>query len=231
MKVVILSGGNGVRLSEETRSKPKALVKIGRKPIIWHIINHYVKYNYNEFVIALGYKGKMIADELPQFCNNDIKIQYINTGEDTENAGRLKRLKSIIGDERFMMTWCDGLSDINIQDLLKFRKQHNKIATLTAVNPRSKYGCLNLKQDIVTHFQEKPIRNNEWINGGFFILEPEIFNYIEGDRTNWEKDVLRVLAEEGNLMAYKHLSFWQCMDTINEKLLLNKIWSDGKAKW
>lgn len=231
MKVVILSGGNGSRISEETRSKPKALIKIGDKPIIWHIMNHFAKYDFTEFIIALGYKGKMIEDELPEYCNGEYNVKYINTGVQTENGGRLKRLESLIGKESFILAWCDGLSNINVNKLVKFHKKNENIATLMAVNPPSKYGCLDIEKNAVIRFQEKPINRDIWINGGVFVLDSDIFNYIKDDNTNFEIDVLQLLAEERKLNAFKHDSFWQCMDTIKEMRSLNKIWLDGQAKW
>jgi len=252
MKVVILAGGYGSRLAEETEIRPKPLVEIGGKPILWHIMMHYHCYGYNHFVIALGYKGEMIkryiVDYLSlsqnltvDFKNHQIRcfgaaspdwtVELIDTGISTLTGGRIKRLQPFIGNETFMMTWGDGVSDVNLAALHQFHCSHGKLATMTAVRPPARYGHLDLNGDRVDKFSEKPQLGEGWINGAFFVLEPGIFNYIEGDQTQWEKEPLESLARDGQLMAYKHTSFWQCMDTLREKHVLERIWESGKAPW
>lgn len=252
MKVAILAGGIGSRLVEETRMKPKAMVEIGGKPILWHIMMHYSQYGFNEFVIALGYKGEYIkrwmreyyllngnmtvktgTGEVISYDTNEQEwtIHLVDTGQKTLTGGRIKRLAPWLDDETFMLTWCDGLSNVDLEALLKFHRSHGRLATLTAVRPPSRYGHLVLKEDKVVQFIEKPHITEYWINGAFFVLEPEIFKYIEGDNTMWEKEPLENLAKDGQLMAYRHNGFWQCMDTLHEKKKLEEIWQNGKAPW
>ena len=252
MKVAILAGGKGTRLVEETSIRPKPMVGIGNKPIIWHIMMHYSCYNFKEFIIALGYKGEVIkkyfVDYLSlnnnltvDFVTRDVKIhedelldwkvQLIDTGIDTLTGGRIKRLAPYIGDETFMLTWGDGVSDLNISNLLEFHKSHGKLATMTAVRPTARYGHLEIENNQIIDFSEKPQTKEGWINGAFFVLEPEVFNYIEGDDTQWEKEPLENLAKDGQLMAFKHESFWQCMDTLREKHILNEMWKQNRAPW
>lgn len=252
MKVAILAGGYGSRLAEETEIKPKPMVDIGGRPILWHIMRHYAHYGYDEFVIALGYKGEVIKKYMVDYCslNSNLKVklstgevetnggfrpdwtvELVDTGVSTLTGGRIKRLAPYIGNERFMLTWGDGVSDVNLDDLLKFHRSHGKIATLTAVRPTARYGHLDLNGSRVLVFSEKPQAEEGWINGAFFILEPEVFDYIEGDETVWEREPLERLAMDGQLMAYKHDSFWQCMDTLREKHLLEKLWQSGNPPW
>ena len=252
MKVAILAGGYGSRLAEETEIKPKPMVEIGGRPILWHIMRHYAHYGYDEFVIALGYKGEVIKKYMVDYCslNSNLKVklstgeveanggfrpdwtvELVDTGVPTLTGGRIKRLAPYIGNETFMLTWGDGVSDVNLDELLKFHRSHGKIATLTAVRPTARYGHLDLNGSRVLVFSEKPQAEEGWINGAFFILEPEVFDYIEGDETVWEREPLERLAQEGQLMAYKHDSFWQCMDTLREKHLLEKLWQSENPPW
>ena len=252
MKVAILAGGHGTRLAEETEVKPKPMVEIGGRPILWHIMKIYDHYNFKDFVIALGYKGEVIKKYMLDYCklcsdltinlkngdvkyhngdNIDWKVQLIDTGLNTMTGGRIKRLAPYVNNETFMLTWGDGVSDINIQDLLNFHRSHGKLATLTAVRPPARYGHLELYGDKIDKFSEKPQIGEGWINGAFFVLEPGIFDYIEGDDTQWEKEPLENLAKDGQLMAYKHTSFWQCMDTLREKHILQKYWNSGNVPW
>ena len=252
MKVAILAGGVGSRLAEETETKPKPMVEIGGKPILWHILMHYSHYGFNEFVLALGYKGEVIKKYMVEYCslNSDLTVQLntgrvtmngghkpnwmvelVDTGVPTLTGGRIKRLRPHLGDKTFMLTWGDGVSNINLPDLLKFHRSHGKLATLTAVRPPARFGHLVLEGHRVVEFSEKPQAQEGWINGAFFVLEPQIFDYIAGDDTQWEREPLEQLAREGQLMAYKHESFWQCMDTLRDKRLLESLWQSAHAPW
>lgn len=252
MKVALLAGGLGTRLAEETEVKPKPMVEIGGKPILWHIMMHYSHYGFNNFAIALGYKGEVIKKYMVDYCSlnsnltvdfqsgavsmqgghrPDWKVQLVDTGTNTLTGGRLKRLAPHIGNETFMATYGDGVSDVNLQDLLAFHKSHGKLVTMTVVHPPARFGHLELAGEQVTEFSEKPQTVEGWINSGFFVLEPEIFDYIDRDETYWEKAPLEKLAREGQVMAYKHTSFWQCMDTIRDKKLLETLWQTGNAPW
>jgi len=252
MKAVILAGGKGTRLAEETHIKPKPMVEIGGKPILWHIMKIYAHYGHTDFTVALGYKGEYIKryfvdlchmsrDLTVNCCNGEIKVhtgevvdwmvELVDTGIETMTGGRIKRLASTIGDEPFMLTWGDGVSDVNIDDLLAFHRSHGKLATVTAVRPMARYGHLELDGSIVTEFSEKPQTGEGWINGGFFVLEPEVLKYIKGDSTQWEREPLERLASEGQLMAYTHRGYWQCMDTLREKYILEELWKSGNAPW
>lgn len=252
MKVAILAGGVGSRLAEETELKPKPMVEIGGKPIIWHIMMHYAHYGLTDFVIALGYKGEVIKKYMLDYaalsCDLrintrtglvslqgdpafDWNVDLVETGMNTQTGGRIKRLKHIIGNEPFMLTWGDGVSDVDLNALLSFHRSHGKLATLTAVRPTARFGHLDLEGDSVVEFSEKPQTREGWINGAFFVLEPEVFEYIDDDATSWEKGPLDRLAREGQLMAYKHESFWQCMDTLREKKYLESLWESGAAPW
>lgn len=252
MKVAILAGGTGSRLAEETEVKPKPMVEIGGKPILWHIMMYYAQFDFSEFVIALGYKGEVIKKYMVDYCalNSDLTVSMktgvvrmkngqtsdwtvdlVDTGMQTQTGGRIKRLKPYLGKETFMLTWGDGLSNVNLDDLLAFHRSHGKLATLTAVRPTARFGHLEMDGDRVVEFSEKPQTREGWINGAFFVLEPEIFDYIEGDATHWEMEPLERLAQEGQLMAYRHTSFWQCMDTLREKVYLESLWQSANAPW
>lgn len=252
MKVAILAGGLGTRLGEETDVKPKPMVEIGGRPILWHIMMHYSFYGFKHFVIALGYKGEVIKKYMVDYCslNSDLTVHLgtgqvemhngykldwtvdlIDTGQKTMTGGRVKRLAPYIGHETFMMTYGDGVSDVNLHDLLAFHRSHGKFATITAVRPAARFGYLEMDGDQVVEFAEKPQTKEGWINGAFFVLEPEVFDYIDGDETHWEREPLERLARDGQLMAYRHVSFWQCMDTLRDKLLLETLWQSGNAPW
>ena len=252
MKVIILAGGFGSRLQEETIVRPKPMVEIGGKPILWHILKIYSTFGYNEFILALGYKGEYIKDYFLNFyaLNNDLtvdltngkseihegklpnwKINLVDTGVNTMTGGRIKRLKPLIGNETFMVTYGDGLVDIPISELVAFHKSHGKIATLSAVHPPNRFGGLKIKDERVLEFMEKPSAGEGWINGGCFVLEPEIFDYLEGDETLFELEPMQKLASEGQLMAYRHDGFFQPMDTIRERIVLEEHWSSGNAPW
>lgn len=252
MKVAILAGGLGSRLAEETELKPKPMVEIGGRPILWHIMMHYAHYGFDDFAIALGYKGEVIKKYMVEYCslNSNLTVQLrngkvrthdgyaldwtvdlIDTGAGTNTGGRIKRLAPYVGNQTFMLTWGDGVSDVNLYDLLAFHRSHGKLATLTAVRPPARFGHLNLEVDQIVEFSEKPQTREGWINGAFFVLEPEIFNYIDNDETQWEKEPLEQLARDGQLMAYRHTSFWQCMDTLRDKRLLETLWQTGNAPW
>jgi len=228
------------------------MIQIGGNPILWHIMMHYYAYNHKDFIIALGYKGELIKRYMADYASlsgnisismrkgvierensslPDWTVNLVETGLTTNTGGRIKRLKDYIGNDRFMLTWGDGVSDIDLDKLLAFHKSHGKIATLTAVRPPARFGHLEVENNQITEFSEKPQISEGWINGAFFVLEPEIFDYIEGDNTLFEKEPLETLASEGQLMAYKHNSFWQCMDTIREKKILENIWATGSAPW
>tara|TARA_Y100000389_G_scaffold205018_1_gene262028 strand:- start:3342 stop:4034 length:693 start_codon:yes stop_codon:yes gene_type:complete len=229
MKVVILAGGLGTRLSEYTKSIPKPMVKVGGKPIILRIINLYKKYGYKEFYIALGYKGNIIRS----FFSNkfkDLKINLIDTGKNTMTGGRLKRLRKYLKNETFLMTYGDGLSNVNINNLIKFHKKKKSILTLTAVRPPARFGSIKIKGNYVYYFKEKSSVDEGWINGGFFVLEPKIFDYIKNDNTYLEKEPFEKLAKQKNIKAYKHKGFWQCMDTKRDKDLLDRIVKKKKYK-
>jgi glucose-1-phosphate cytidylyltransferase len=252
MKVAILAGGVGSRLVEETETKPKPMVEIGGRPILWHIMMHYAAYGFNEFVIALGYKGEVIKKYMVDFCklNSDLTVEFssgrvkihngyrpdwkvdlVDTGMNTLTGGRIKRLAPYLGNETFMLTWGDGVSDVNLRDLLAFHRSHGKLATLTAVRPPARFGHLEFKGNQVVRFTEKPQTSEGWINGAFFVLEPEIFDYIDGDDTQWEREPLERLSRDSQLIAYHHSSFWQCMDTLRDKKLLESLWETGNPPW
>jgi glucose-1-phosphate cytidylyltransferase len=252
MKVAILAGGFCSRLAEETEIRPKPMVEIGGRPILWHIMMQYYHYGFQHFVIALGYKGDVIKKYMIDYhaLNSNLTVNFtsgevqihngrppewivdlVDTGLPTMTGGRIKRLAPYIGNETFMLTWGDGVSDVNLQDLLAFHKSHGKLATLTAVRPPARYGYMVFDGNTVLEFTEKPQIGEGWINGAFFVLEPEIFDYIAGDDTQWEKEPLQKLAKDGQLMAYHHTSFWQCMDTLREKYILEELWRSGRAPW
>ena len=252
MKVAILAGGLGTRLSEETTVRPKPMVEIGKHPILWHIMMHYSTFGFTDFVIALGYKGEYVKHWMHDYfslnknvefktnendflihdtSNEGWSVRLVDTGQETLTGGRIKRLAPWLENQTFMLTWCDAVADIDLHSLLRFHRLHGKLATVTAVRPKPRFGHLVLEKDRVLQFKEKSLEDEAWINGAFFVLEPEIFNYIEGDYTQWEKEPLEKLAREGQLMAFKHNGFWQCMDTIHEKNQLEKLWLSDHAPW
>ncbi|MCB1271406.1 MAG: glucose-1-phosphate cytidylyltransferase [Microthrixaceae bacterium] len=252
MKVAILAGGLGTRLSEETVTKPKPMVEVGNKPILWHIMKHYEHHGFDEFVIALGYMGEYIKRWMVDYVSltsdltvhgrdgsveahdqtcEDWTVSLVDTGQPTATGGRIKRLRPHLGEETFMLTWGDGVSDVDLHALLEFHRSHGKLATMTAVRPPARFGHLELEGDRITEFSEKPQVGEGWINGAFFVLEPGVFDYIDGDDTQWEKEPLEHLAKDGELMAYRHYGFWQCMDTIRDKKLLEGLWDSGSPAW
>jgi glucose-1-phosphate cytidylyltransferase len=254
MKAVILAGGLGTRLSEETTLRPKPMVEIGGKPILWHIMKIYSAHHINDFVICCGYKGYVIKEYFANYLLHmsdvtfDIKrdkveihhnnaepwrVTLIDTGDGTGTGGRIKRVESYLDNETFCLTYGDGLGDINIRQLLDFHRQQNTLATLTAVQPPGRYGAFSLTSDQskIPHFREKPKGDGAWVNGGFFVLEPAVMNYIDGDPIFWEAEPLSRLAEDGELSAYRHYGYWQAMDTLRDKNVLEDLWRSGKAPW
>ena len=234
MKVVILAGGYGSRLSEETGALPKPMIEIGGRPLLWHLMKLFSVHGFNEFVIALGYKGEVIkryfvTDRQSNF-DEVWNIELVDTGQDTMTGGRLRRLREYLG-ETFFFTYGDGLSTVDLPKLLEFHRAHGKLATVTAVQPPSKFGVLQLDGNEVTKFNEKPEASNTFINGGFFVLEPDAINCIDGDATPWERDPCEVLAKDGQLQAYVHEGYWQCVDTLHELRLLRNTWDKGEAPW
>ena len=251
MKVAILAGGFGSRIAEESEIRPKPMVEIGGYPILWHIMRHYAHYGFKDFVIALGYKGEYVKKYFADYCSlsGDVFVDFntrriatnggdlgwtvnlVETGGSTNTGGRIKRLAPHLGDGTFMLTWGDGVSNINLHNLLKFHQSHGKLATLTAVRPPARYGHLDLDGCRIVRFSEKPQASEGWINGAFFVLQPEVLDYIKEDKTQFEKEPLERLAREGQLMAFQHESFWQCMDTLREKYILQNLWDSGRAPW
>ena len=254
MKVVLLAGGFGTRISEESQLKPKPMVEIGDKPILWHIMKQFSAYGYNEFVICAGYKQHVIkqyfADYYLHQCDvtfdftneNELmihhhkaepwKVTVVDTGLNTMTGGRVKRIKEYIGDETFLLTYGDGVSNIDIKDLVEFHKKHGKLVTMSAYNTKQRFGVLDIDNDgIIREFREKTQGDGNMSNIGVMVCEPEIFDYIEGDKTVLEKEPLEAIAREGSLMAYKHDGFWQCMDTLREKQELEAMWESGRAPW
>jgi len=230
MKAVILAGGYGTRISEESYLKPKPMIEIGGKPILWHILKTYSKYDINEFVICCGYKGEQIKEYFSKLDSTSWDIQLVDTGLDTLTGGRLKRIQDHI-DDTFCVTYGDGLSDIDISRLISFHKEKNILATLTAIHPPERFGVLNLSGDYVTEFHEKHSGVDSWINGGFFVFEPGIFDYLQDDLTVLEKTPLETLAKEKKLAAFKHNGFWYPMDTQRDKKYLESLWSSNNAPW
>jgi glucose-1-phosphate cytidylyltransferase len=253
MKVVILAGGKGTRITEESQYKPKPMIMIGNKPIVWHIMKIYSQYNFNEFVIALGYKGQMIKDYFInyQFINSDLRINLSNkeikilnsnnenwiinlieTGEEVMTGGRIKKAFEFVNNETIMATYGDGLADIDINNLLQFHKSHGKLATITVVHPPSRFGEVVFDDLKVTSFIEKPLKGREgWVGGGFFVLDPQVADYIESYDTPFETSPLEKLCQDGELMAYKHEGFWHPVDVLRDKLLLQSLWDQNKAFW
>ena len=229
MKVILLAGGFGTRLSEYTDTIPKPMVQIGEKPILWHIMNFYAQYGHKDFFVALGYKSEIIKEyfsKIPEKWN----INLIDTGQETMTGGRVKRLQKFIGNETCLLTYGDGLSDINLNSLIDFHKGHRKLATVLAVRPPARFGAIKLSGNRVTYFKEKSYLGEGWINGGFFVIEPDFFNFIDGDDTYLEREPLERAVREGELFAYKHNGFWQCMDTKRDKDNLEEIYLRG-APW
>jgi len=252
MKIVILAGGYGTRLSEETDIRPKPMVEVGGKPILWHIMKMYSHYGFNEFVVLLGYKGYYIKEYFANYflhqsdvtfdmSNGDMKVHnnssepwkvtLLDTGIDSMTGGRIKRAKEFIGDDTFMLTYGDGVSDVNIKDLYDFHKKEKTQVTMTAIQPAGRFGALDINSNLIKEFVEKPAGDGNWINGGFMVCEPEVLELITSDDTVFEKYPLQTLAKEGKLSAYKHTGFWQCMDTLRDKIYLNELWNSGKAPW
>jgi len=255
MKVVIFAGGLGTRISEETDTRPKPMVEVGGKPVLWHIMKIYSHYGFNDFVICLGYKGYVIKEYFMHYFlhNSDItielgnnkvevhgthtesfKVTLVDTGQHTKTAGRLQQVRKYLGEEDFMLTYGDGVTDVDINSLLAFHKKHNKIATVTAVQMDARFGGMDVGQEgIVTSFREKAKDESKWINGGFFVLKTEVFDYLEGDMNDmmWEDEPLEKLAGKGQLVAYQHKGFWKCMDALRDKLELESLWQTDQAKW
>ena len=229
MKVILLAGGFGTRLSEYTDTVPKPMVQIGGKPILWHIMNFYAQYNHKNFYIALGYKGEVIKKYFSKISEK-WEINLIDTGQKTLTGGRVKRLQKFIGKETCMLTYGDGLANINIDNLLSFHKNHGKLVTVSAVRPPGRFGAIKLNDDRVIDFKEKSKTDEGWINGGFFVIEPDFFNFIDGDDTYLEREPLERAVKEKELFAYKHEGFWQCMDTKRDMKNLEEIYSKG-APW
>lgn len=252
MKTILLAGGFGTRLGEVTEIKPKPMVEIGGRPILWHIMGIYAAHGYKEFVVALGYKGEVIKryflnhyyfthDFSIRLDNGEVEVRdgededwtvhLVETGLHTKTGGRIKRLAPWIDGETFMMTYGDGVSDVDVQALVDFHEDHDRLATVTAVRPPSRFGGISFDGDRVEEFVEKPQIGQGWINGGFFVLEPEVLDYIDGDDTSFEREPLERLADDGQLMAYRHDDFWQCMDTMRDVRLLRKMYEDGDTPW
>lgn len=252
MKTVILCGGQGTRLREETEVRPKPLVEIGGHPILWHIMQGYAASGVTEFILALGYKGDAIKRYILDYyqlhsnlsvslgegrvtvhegARDDWTVHLVDTGLATQTGGRLKRLAPWLGQETFLLTYGDGVSDVNLQELLQFHRAHGRLATVTAVRPPARFGGLTFRGDLVSEFSEKSQIGEGWINGGFFVLEPKALDYIDGDDTFFEREPMEGLAQDGQLAAYKHTGFWQCMDTMRDVRLLEHLWESGKAPW
>lgn len=253
MKVVILAGGLGTRISEETSVRPKPMVEIGGKPILWHIMKIYSHYGFNDFIVCLGFKGYVIKEYFSNYflhmsditfdmMNNSMtvhqqsaepwKVTLVDTGQETMTGGRVKRIREYVCSEPFMLTYGDGVSDVNIEELLKFHQRHGRRATVTSIQPSGRFGALDLAENnVVRGFQEKPKGDGSWINGGFFVFEPSMLDLLATDATVLEKEPLETLARQGELMAFRHEGFWQPMDTLRDKLYLEDLWSSGRAPW
>lgn len=253
MKAVILAGGRGTRISEESILKPKPMIEIGGRPILWHIMKIYSEAGIRDFVICLGYKGYVIKEYFANYAlhNSDLtfdlennetivhqrttepwRVTVVDTGLETMTGGRIKRAAEYIGDEDFCLTYGDGISDVNIREVLEFHRSHDKLATVTSVQPRDRFGILSVSGDgVVDGFVEKPKNNGRWINAGFFVLSPKVVNYIEDDATIWEKAPLEALAKDDQLRAYRHTGFWHAMDTMRDKAHLEELWESGQARW
>lgn len=254
MKTVILAGGYGTRISEESATKPKPMVEIGGRPILWHIMKLYSQHGLNDFIVCLGYKGYVIKEFFANyflhrcdvrfdlqsnrmdFLSNGVEawsITLVDTGDQTLTGGRLRRVRDHVGDETFCMTYGDGVSDVNITETIKFHRDHGRLATLTAVQPPGRFGAIRLheNQSIIDQFHEKPTGDGAWINGGFFVLEPEVIDYVSGDLVSWEKEPMQTLAREKQLVAYRHDGFWHSMDTLRDRMVLEDLWAKHQAPW
>src|SRR5256884_5360008 len=252
MKAVILAGGLGTRISEESHLKPKPMIEIGGRPILWHIMKIYSHYGINDFIVCLGYKGYVIKEyfanyflhmsdvtfdiaenrmEVHQRYAEPWRVTLVDTGQETLTGGRLKRIATYLDDETFCFTYGDGLVDLDITKLIQFHRSHGRMATLTAIQPPGRYGAVHIDRTRVTSFQEKPAGDGAWVNGGFFVLEPSVLEYIEGDHTSWESDPLVRIAGDDQLRAFQHSGFWQAMDTIRDKTHLEELWASGHAPW
>lgn len=252
MKVVILAGGLGTRLSEETQVRPKPMVEIGSKPMLWHIMKMYSVHGLNDFIVCCGYKGYVIKEYFANYLlhGSDVtfdlktgeteihhqeaepwRVTLVETGETTQTGGRIKRVARFLGEEDFAMTYGDAVGQIDITALIAFHKAQGKKATVTAVKPPARFGALETDGTLVTHFQEKPVGSEAWINGGFFVLSPSVLDYIDDDATLWEREPLERLAKEGEIAAFHHHGFWQAMDTLRDRTYLEELWSSGKAPW
>ena len=252
MKAVILAGGYGTRISEESYLRPKPMIELGGKPVLWHILKTLSAQGINDFVICCGYKGYMIKEYFANYylhqsdvtfdvANNSVEVHQnttepwrvtlVDTGENTMTGGRLKRVKRYLGDEPFLFTYGDGLSNVDINALSAFHRKHKTLATITAVQPPGRFGALNMVKHKITDFKEKPDGDGGWINGGFFVLSPRVLDYIKGDQTVWEQGPMQELARKGQLSAFVHRGFWQPMDTMRDKKLLEELWTSGRAPW
>lgn len=252
MKIAILAGGIGSRLGSETESKPKPLVELGGRPVLWHIMRHFERFGHREFVVALGYKGDLIKQYFAELARlhghvsinlkdnrverhgepvPDWQLSLVETGLRTQTAGRLKRLQPFLGEQTFMLAWGDGLHDMNLDALLAFHRAHGKLATVAAVRPPARFGHIEFDGDAVAEFSEKPQTAEGWINSGVFVLEPGCFDYIHGDHVHWEREPMETLARERELMAYRHEGFWQCLDTPRDLALLSRLWDAGDPPW
>lgn len=252
MKVVILAGGFGTRISEESHLKPKPMIEIGDMPVLWHIMKEYSYYGFHDFIICCGYKQHLIKQFFSEYFlhtsdvtfdleNNEMKVHntysekwrvtLVDTGLKTMTGGRIKRIKKYVGDEPFLLTYGDGVSDVDIQKTVEFHKKEGKLLTMTTVQPKGRFGVMDIEGNLVKSFREKSEKDMGWINGGYMVVEPEVFDYIEGDDTIFEREPLETLAREGKIAAYKHTGFWQCMDTLRDKNQLEKMWSDNEAPW
>ena len=253
MKVVLLAGGLGTRLSEETVLRPKPMVEIGGMPILWHIMKIYSSYGFNDFIICLGYKGYLVKEYFANYFlhksdvtinmkDNSIKVHdsqaepwtitLVDTGNESMTGGRIKRIKNHVGNETFMLTYGDGVSNVNISELVKYHQEKGKLCTVTSVQPSGRFGAININDDNTVHsFMEKPKGDGAWINGGFFVCEPDVFDYIEGDSTIWEREPMEKIAQDGQMVAFEHNGFWKPMDTLRDKHELEEDWTQNKAKW
>jgi glucose-1-phosphate cytidylyltransferase len=252
MKAVILAGGLGTRITEETGVKPKPMVDIGGRPILWHIMKIYSAYGVRDFIVCLGYKGYVVKEYFANYFlhmsdvtfdmeQNRMEVHHasaepwrvtlVDTGDSTMTGGRIKRIQPYLGAEDFCLTYGDGVSNVDIKALLAFHSAHRRLATLTAVQPPGRFGALDMDQDRIIGFQEKPLGDGGWINGGFFVLSPRVMDYLQGDDTVWEREPLQNLARDGQVCAFRHSGFWQAMDTLRDKLHLEELWLNGKAPW